>query len=363
MGLIDVSFFFRYKVTGTGEFATVGLCSSSNNNKDGEEEVNFGVFDICKNERCTVIGCAGNSFGCIGFSSPYPNPYPPPWSCPHSTSYDIQAYTWFAGESVDYYIHVRSDGISNFTLTARGGVTNDITCEPSLMPSIAPTTTPDIIIPSSRTYTVDPWQDGLNYPSFTAVVGDTIIFKYDEGSNHDVWIHPDGTCTDIFEEQSALSPPPFRVKGNIGPGIYTFGDDDGDASGKSILFTCDLGSLHCENGQYLKVIVFDTHENRDRIQSGPDPYLPDIPPPSKPSTPTDDSTDIPSMSPTEGCVKVGQCTYNSDCCSGRCVLSTCHRIRSTQPKYTNKLSFNRNRGGAAGGSIIPRRRKYQLRGR
>ena len=146
---------------------------------------------------------------------------------------------------------------------------------------------------SSETFTIDPWErtdEGAetgadlksDYGTFTAVVGDTVIFNYGfEGTEHDVWIHGTGTC-----EQGG-NPQPQRIKGTTGPGIYKFVRRDCESYGKKILFVCDVG-LHCENGQNVLVYVFCSHSDRDATQAGPN-AVPDNPPPSVP----DDNDPVP----------------------------------------------------------------------
>lgn len=64
-----------------------------------------------------------------------------------------------------------------------------------------------------------------------------VTFEY--GANHDVWIHPTGTC----EETGKIA------VGALGDSPVTYAFTAADA-GKTITFACDTGS-HCENGQII----------------------------------------------------------------------------------------------------------------
>ena len=88
-----------------------------------------------------------------------------------------------------------------------------------------------------------------SYPPMTAVVGDTITFRW--VGAHDVYIHPTGGC-----EQEG------RIEVGLSSGAqYTFSEADvGD-----LVFVCDIG-FHCEAGMQVTVTVQST-SNTDTISS------------------------------------------------------------------------------------------------
>ena len=123
-------------------------------------------------------------------------------------------------------------------------------------------------------FTIEPWElpnEGSEaaYPAFTAIVGDTVNFNYGSaGVTHDVFKHPGLSC----EMRDII-----RVKGANGPATYTFTRNDASQWGETIFFSCDVAS-HCELGQHVRVVVFETKEDRDTVQAGRNP-VPDNPPP------------------------------------------------------------------------------------
>ena len=72
----------------------------------------------------------------------------------------VVTYSWLAEKGVDYYIHIRADDVTNFTLTVTGiSVRDDGPCQsevpsdaPSLVPSLSPSSLPNdapSLLPSS----------------------------------------------------------------------------------------------------------------------------------------------------------------------------------------------------------------------
>jgi hypothetical protein len=75
-------------------------------------------------------------------------------------------------------------------------------------------------------------------PPETATVGGTATLTW--SGNHNVYVHPSGTCDDA----NAI------LVGSSSPAVYTFTSDDvGD-----VVFACDVGS-HCESGQIVTFTV------------------------------------------------------------------------------------------------------------
>lgn len=86
--------------------------------------------------------------------------------------------------------------------------------------------------------------------NFTAVVGDTMIFRWQ--GQHNVFIHPSGNC----ELEDAIF-----VGANPGT-PYTFSEADGSAEGTDMFFACDIGNgAHCLAGQSLTVKVFSAPDS------------------------------------------------------------------------------------------------------
>lgn len=97
---------------------------------------------------------------------------------------------------------------------------------------------------AAETYEID-WtvpSDGQPFPKMDVLVGDTIIFNYGSDQPHDVYIHPNNLCEMPVNR--------IRVKGNNGPGIYTFTEPGGR------LFVCDTGG-HCEKGLQVRIIAYE----------------------------------------------------------------------------------------------------------
>ena len=62
---------------------------------------------------------------------------------------------------------------------------------------------------------------------------------FDYGANHDVWIHPTGTCNETGK----------IAVGALGGSPVTYAFTAADA-GSTLTFACDTGN-HCENGQRI----------------------------------------------------------------------------------------------------------------
>lgn len=67
-----------------------------------------------------------------------------------------------------------------------------------------------------------------------------VIFNY--ASNHNVYIHPTGTCDEMGR---------ILVSDIVGPASYTFSASD---AGRTRTFACDIGA-HCESGQIISFQV------------------------------------------------------------------------------------------------------------
>ncbi|CAJ1945123.1 unnamed protein product [Cylindrotheca closterium] len=110
------------------------------------------------------------------------------------------------------------------------------------------------------------------YGNITASPGDTVTFNY--GANHDVWIHPTGTCVETGK----------IAVGALGasPATYAFTDAD---LGSTITFACDTGS-HCESGQIINFQI---------VPATPSPTV--APPVVQPSLMPSAASEVPSKSP------------------------------------------------------------------
>mmetsp|Transcript_16402 Transcript_16402/g.33816 ORF Transcript_16402/g.33816 Transcript_16402/m.33816 type:complete len:153 (-) Transcript_16402:78-536(-) len=100
-----------------------------------------------------------------------------------------------------------------------------------------------------------PRSDVPYYPEFSADVGDTIVFTWNENLINDVHIHPTGDCV---EDDAVLV-------GYQSGATYTFTTADG---GKELFFANDVGR-RCEDGQNIKVLVSEaTGAQISSIQEG-----------------------------------------------------------------------------------------------
>lgn len=94
-----------------------------------------------------------------------------------------------------------------------------------------------IVVSSAETININ-WRID-DYDDETANVGDTVRFTW--GGNHNVYIHPTGTCS--MAGRIAV--------GGSSPATYTFTAND---AGKDIFFACDVGN-HCETAQHVTFTV------------------------------------------------------------------------------------------------------------
>lgn len=116
--------------------------------------------------------------------------------------------------------------------------------------------------------------DSGPFAAITVNVGDTLIFNWTSG-NHDVWIHPSGSCA-----QTNRIP-----VGAVTGSSYTFkAEDVGD-----MLFTCDVPvpehayTNHCKSGQKLPVVVENQVIATPAPTPAPTPALTSAPPTAAPT--------------------------------------------------------------------------------
>ncbi|KAG7348740.1 hypothetical protein IV203_011337 [Nitzschia inconspicua] len=121
----------------------------------------------------------------------------------------------------------------------------------------------------------------LPYPSMTAMVGDTLTFRWTEGV-HDVHIHPSHTCDDTEGSIEIAST-------DDNPTTYTFVEADGSPDGTVHTFVCQVGT-HCQRGMYMNVTVFSS----DATSPG------DEPPTTETEAPTDTTTTTTTTIPPTG---------------------------------------------------------------
>jgi len=99
-------------------------------------------------------------------------------------------------------------------------------------------------IPEPKTYEIA-WtvpSNGEPLPTMHVLIGDTVIFNYGEDQPHDVFIHPNKMCEMPVDR--------IRVKGNAGPGVFTFTE-----TGQHY-FVCETGG-HCEMGLYIRIFAYE----------------------------------------------------------------------------------------------------------
>ncbi|KAG7375058.1 hypothetical protein IV203_014153 [Nitzschia inconspicua] len=123
--------------------------------------------------------------------------------------------------------------------------------------------------------------DELPYPSMTAMVGDTLTFRWTEGV-HDVHIHPSHTCDDTTGSIQIAST-------DDNPTTYTFVEADGSPDGTVHTFVCQVGT-HCQRGMYMNVTVFSS----DTSSSSDEPTTTET---EAPTTNTTTTTTIPPTGP------------------------------------------------------------------
>jgi len=87
------------------------------------------------------------------------------------------------------------------------------------------------------------WYATTTYSEKSVQVGDTIIFKWDDGDeDHDAYIYPSGDCSN---EDGKIK------VGNYSPSTYTFSEED---IGKTLFFGCTVDD-HCKSGHHINVSV------------------------------------------------------------------------------------------------------------
>jgi hypothetical protein len=84
----------RYKVIGIGETATASVCTNNG------ELTDFGLFNLCNSQIC--------------------NGFPPISAVKLCSENEALTYSWMADKDVPYYIHVRADMVTEFTITVTG---------------------------------------------------------------------------------------------------------------------------------------------------------------------------------------------------------------------------------------------------
>ena len=123
---------------------------------------------------------------------------------------------------------------------------------------------------SPKTIIIDwiiPLEEEDVYGGIKAHVGDTMKFQWSQ-DYHNIYIHPSGDCS----EDGAILDGSSRIDGDES---CTFTEDD---IGK-VSFACDVGS-HCENGQFVTIIV--EHDDENSVPSGTPTYS--SPPSHNPTT-------------------------------------------------------------------------------
>jgi hypothetical protein len=84
----------RYKVTGIGQTATASVCTNNG------ELTDFGVLNLCNSQNC--------------------NGFPAASAVKLCSANEALTYSWMAEKDVPYYVHVRADMVTNFTITVIG---------------------------------------------------------------------------------------------------------------------------------------------------------------------------------------------------------------------------------------------------